>query len=154
MVDRRRFSICRSGNGGVAGSRPGRRPHFLYGQEMGERSRRGLRPLDPSAASGWPSAKVGGALFTDQRTSLQHPTSRRAAGVMPLPERLQYRTGSALGEARPLLRGAQRPRGGGKLRGFAAHARRARERPERALFSAVGYASYAASVVGCARNPN
>ena len=55
---------------------------------------------------------------------------RRASGTVP---RVRF------GEARPLLRGAQRPRGGGKLRGFAAHARRARERPERALFSAVGY---------------
>ncbi len=103
---------------------------------MGERSRRGLRPLDPRAASGWPAAKVGGALFTDQRTSLQHPASRRAAGAMPLPESLRNRTRSAPGEARPLLRGAQCPRGGGKLRGFAAHARSARERPFRALFSA------------------
>ena len=150
-----RFWICRAAPGGaffaplrgalgeppsaaeIAGSRPGRRPHFLYGQEMGERSRRGPCPLDLRAASGWPSAKVGGALFTDQRTSLQHPASRRAAGAMPLPASLRNRTGSASGEARPLLRGAQRPRGGGKPRGFAAHARRARERPERALFSAV-----------------
>ena len=101
----------------------------------------GLRPnpLDPRAASGWPAAKVGGALFTDQRTGVQHPASRRAAGAMPLPASLRNRTGSASGEARPLLRGAQRPRGGGKLRGFAAHARKARERPERALFSAAGY---------------
>ena len=99
----------------------------------------GLRPnpCDPNAASGWPAAKVGGALFTDQRTSLQHPASRRAAGAMPLPESLRSSTESAFVEARPLLHGAQRPRGGGKLRGFAAHARRARERPERALFSAV-----------------
>ena len=70
---------------------------------MGERSRRGPCPLDPRAASGWPSAKVGGAPSTDQRTSRQHPTSRRAAGAMPLPESLRYRTGSAFGEARPLL---------------------------------------------------
>ena len=56
---------------------------------------------------------------------------------MPLPASLQNRIGRAFGEARPLLRGAQRPRGGGKLRGFAAHARKARERPGRALFSAV-----------------
>ena len=98
----------------------------------------GLRPnpCDPRAASGWSSAKVGGALFTDQRTSLQHPASRRAAGAMPLPASLRNRTGSAFGEARRLLRGAHLPRGSGKLRGFAAHARRARERPERALFSA------------------
>ena len=59
---RRPLWICRSGSGGTAGSRPGRRPHFLCGQEMGERSRRGLCPLDPRAASGWPAAKVGGAL--------------------------------------------------------------------------------------------
>ena len=34
----------------------------MYGQEMGERSRRGPGPLDPRAASGRPAAKVGGAL--------------------------------------------------------------------------------------------
>ena len=100
MVDRRRFSICRSGNGGVAGSRPGRRPHFLYGQEMGERSRRGLCPLDLRAASGWPSAKVGGAPTTDEWTGVPQPVSRRAAGAMPLPESLRNRTGSASGETR------------------------------------------------------
>ena len=99
----------------------------------------GLRPnpLDPRAASDWPAAKVGGAPSTDERTGVQHPARRRAAGAMPLPASLRNRTGRASGEARPLLRGAQRPRGGGKLRGFAAHACRARERPERALFSAV-----------------
>ena len=192
---------CRSVSGRVAGSRPGGRPHFLYGQEMGERSRRGLRrparaapgaryarrplagapprdpglsplrgpgpvgrilykdglrpnPCDPNAASGWPSAKVGGAPSTDKRTSVPQPASRRAAGARPLPESLRNRTGCAPGEARPLLRGAQRPRGGGKLRGFAVHARFARERPERALFSAVGYASHPASVVGRTRNLN
>ena len=133
----------------IAGSRPGGRPHFLYGQEMGERSRRGLgrparaapgaryarrplagapprvpglsplrgpgpvgrilykdglrpNPLDPRAASGWPSAKVGGARFTDERTGVQHPARRRATGAMPLPASLRNRTGSASGEARPL----------------------------------------------------
>ena len=74
----------------------------------------------------------------DEWTSLQHPAGRRAAGAMPLPESLRYRTGSAFGEARPRLRGAQRPRGGGKLRGFAAYARKARERLYGALFSAGG----------------
>ena len=112
---------------------------FLLAQERNQRRARGATPLRPRAASGWPAAKVGGALFTDQRTSLQHPACRRAAGAMPLPVSLRNRIGSASGEARPLLRGAQRPRGGGKLRGFAAHARRARERPERALFSAVWF---------------
>ena len=58
---------------------------------------------------------------------------------MPLPVSLRNRIGRAPGEARPLLRGAQRRWGGGKLRGFAAHARRACERPERALFSAAGF---------------
>ena len=72
---------------------------------------------------------------------------------MPLPESLRSSTESAFVEARPLLHGAQRPRGGGKLRGFAVHARFARERPERALFSAVWIlASYPASVVGSTRN--
>ena len=74
--------------------------------------------MTPSAASGWPAAKVGGAPSTDQRTSRQHPAGRRAAGAMPLPASPRNRTGGASGEARPFLRGAQRPRGGGKLRGF------------------------------------
>ncbi len=91
VVDRRRVSICRSLSGGAAGSRPGRRPYFLAAQEIGERNRRGLRPLDPRAASGWPSAKVGGALSTHQRTGVQHPACRRAAGAMPLPESLRDR---------------------------------------------------------------
>ena len=99
----------------------------------------GLRPCDPRAASGWPSAKVGGALprMNGQVYSIPPAAApqaqclcRRASGTVP---------GVRFGEARPLLRGAQRPRGGGKLRGFAAHARRARERPERALFSAVDF---------------
>ena len=87
----------------------------------------GLRPnpCDPSAASGWPSAKVGGARFTDERTGVQHPARRRAAGAMPLPENPRNRTGSASREALTLLRGAQRPRGGGKPGGTAARARRA-----------------------------
>ena len=109
----------------------------MCGQEMGERSRRGLRPLDPRAASGWPSAKVGGALPRMSGRVCSIPPSaapraqclcRRVSGTVP--EVL-------IGEARRLLRGAQRPRGGGKLRGEAAHARGARKRPERALFSAV-----------------
>ena len=77
----------------------------------------GLRPnpCGPSVASGWPAAKVGGARFTDQRTSRQHPARRRAAGAMPLPESLRNRTGSAPGEARPLPVGARRT-GDGKLR--------------------------------------
>ena len=102
---------------------------------MGERSRRGPCPLDPHAASGWPAAKVGGALSRMSERAYSIPPAaapraqclcRRVSGTVP---------GVRLGEARPLLRGAQRPQGGGKLRGFAAHARRARERPERALFS-------------------
>ena len=111
------------------------------------------RPCGPDSLQGWPAAKslrpqrrlrlaFGQSRrrpVTDERTSLQHPASRRAAGAMPLPESLRNRTGGAPGEARPFLRGAQRPRGGGKLRGYAAHARSARERPERALFSAVGF---------------
>ena len=185
----------------IAGSRPGRRPHFLYGQEMGERSRRGLgrparaapgaryarrplagapprvpglsplrgpgpvgrilykdglrpNPLDPRAASGWPAAKVGGALFTDQRTGVQHPASRRAAGAMPLPASLRNRTGGASGEVRPLLRGTQRPRGGGKLHGFAAHAQNARTPGTGVVFRRMVLESHSASSIGCARNLN
>ena len=113
----------------------------------------GLRPnpCDPRAASGWPAAKVGGAPPTDERTSDSIPPAsapraqclcRRASGTVP--EVL-------IGEARPFLFRSHLPQGGGKLRGFAAHARRAHERPERALFSAVGYASHPASFVGSAR---
>ena len=108
------------------------------------------RPCGPDSLQGWPAAKslrpqrrlrlaFGQSRrrpATDQWAGVQQPASRRAAGAMPLPASPRYRTGSAFWEARPLLRGAQHPRGGGKLRGFAAHARRARERPERALFSA------------------
>ena len=55
---------------------------------------------------------------------------RRAPGTVPeVP----------IWEARPLLFRSHLPQGGGKLRGFAAHTRRARERPERALFSAVWF---------------
>ena len=57
----------------------------------------GLRPnpLDPRAASDWPAAKVGGAPSTDERTGVQHPARRRAAGAMPLPVSLRNRTGSS-----------------------------------------------------------
>ena len=37
---------------------------------------------------------------TDQWAGVQQPASRRAAGAMPLPERLRNRTGNAPGEAR------------------------------------------------------
>ena len=111
------------------------------------------RPCGPDSLQGWPAAKslrpqrrlrlaCGQSRrrpVTDQRTGVQHPASRRAAGAMPLPVSLRNRIGRAPGEARPLLRGAQRLWGGGKRRGFAAHARRACERPERALFSAAGF---------------
>ena len=110
---------------------------FLLAQERNQRRARGAAPLRPQRRLRLACGQSRRRPVTDERTSLQHPTSRRTAGAMPLPESLRNRTGSASGEARPLLRGAQRPRGGGKLRGYAAHARRARERPERALFSAV-----------------
>ena len=68
------------------------------------------RPCGPDSLSGWPAAKslrpprrlrlaCGQSRrrpVTDQRTSLQHPASRRAAGTMPLPGSLRDRTGSAL----------------------------------------------------------
>ena len=70
---------------GIAGSRPGGRPHFLYGQEMGERSRRGLCPLDPRAASGWPSAKVGGAppRMSERAYSIPPAAAPRAQCLCP-----------------------------------------------------------------------
>ena len=110
---------------------------FLLPQERNQRRARGASPLRPQRRLRLAFGQSRRRPVTDQRTSLQHPVSRRAAGAMPLPASPRNRTGSAFGEARPLLRGAQRPRGGGKLRGFAAHARKARERPGRALFSAV-----------------
>ena len=192
---------CRSVSGRVAGSRPGGRPHFLCGQEMGERSRRGLgrparaapgaryarrplagapprdpglsplrgpgpvgrilykdglrpNPLDPRAASGWPAAKVGGALPRMNRRVYSIPPAAAPRAQYLCPRVSGTVPGVPIGEARRLLRGAHLPRGGGKLRGFAVHARFARERPERALFSAVGYASHPASVVGRTRNLN
>ncbi len=111
---------------------------FLLAQERNQRRARGALPLRPPRRLRLACGQSRRRPVTDERTSLQQPASRRAAGAMPLPVSLRNRIGSASGEARPLLRGAQRPRGGGKLRGFAAHARRARERPERALFSAAG----------------
>ena len=87
----------------------------------------GLRPKSAAPCHG----------SADGCTASRQPPRRgrnATAGESPEPYR-----GGASGEARPLLRGAQRPRGGGKLRGYAAHARRARERPFRALFSAVGF---------------
>ena len=138
VVGRRRsLGIPLSERCSLPGPAPAGGPISCTDKKWGKEAAGVCAPLTPSAASGWPSAKVGGAPSTDKRTGVQHPASRRAAGAMPLPESLRDRTGSAFGEARPLLRGAQRPQGGGKLRGFAAHARRARERPERALFSAV-----------------
>ena len=123
---------------GLPGPAPAGGPISCTGKKWGKEAARG-EPLDPRAASGWPAAKVGDAMFTDERTSLQHPASRRAAGAMPLPASLRNRTRSTPGEARPLLFSSHVPQGGGKLRGFAAHARKARERSERALFSAVDY---------------
>ena len=116
----------------------------------------GLRPnpCDPSAASGWPAAKVGGALSRISGRVYSIPPAAAPRAQCLCPRVSGTVPGVRLGEARPLLRGAQRPQGGGKLRGYAAHARRARERPERALFSAVGYASHPASAVGSARNLN
>ena len=112
---------------------------FLLAQERNQRRARGALPLRPPRRLRLACGQSRRRPVTDERTSLQQPASRRAAGAMPLPVSLRNRIGSASGEARPLLRGAQRPRGGGKLRGFAAHARRACERPERALFSAAGF---------------
>ena len=98
----------------------------------------GLRPCDPSAASGWPAAKVGGALsrISEQAYSIPPAAAPRAqclclrvSGTVPE---------VFIGEARPLLFRSHVPQGGGKLRGFAAHARKARERLYGALFSAGG----------------
>ena len=98
----------------------------------------GQIPCDPRAASGWPSAKVGGALsrMSGRTYSIPPGAAPRAQCLCPrvsgtVPEVF-------IGKARPLLRGAQCPRGGGKLRGFAAYARKARERLYGALFSAGG----------------
>ena len=59
---------------------------------MGERSRRGPCPLDPRAASGWPSAKVGGALLRISGRAYSIPPAaapraqclcRRVSGTVP-----------------------------------------------------------------------
>ena len=112
---------------------------FLLAQERNQRRARGATPLRPQRRLRLACGQSRRRPATDERTGVQHPASRCAAGARPLPASLRYRTESAPGEARPLLRGAQRPQGGGKLHGFAAHARRARECPERALFSVVGF---------------
>ena len=192
---------CRSVSGRVAGSRPGRRPHFLYGQEMGERSRRGLgrparaapgaryarrplagapprdpglsplrgpgpagrilykdglrpNPCDPNAASGWPSAKVGGTLSRMSERAYSIPPAaapraqclcRRVSGTVP--EELPGRHGrfcvarSAHGEAENC---AALPR----TRAERANTRNGRCFPPRVL------ASHPASAVGSARNLN
>ena len=98
---------------------------FLLAQERNQRRARGAAPLRPQRRLRLACGQSRRRPVTDQRTSLQHPARRRAAGAMPLPASLRNRTGSAPGEARPLLRGAQRPRGGGKPGGTAARARRA-----------------------------
>ena len=118
----------------------------------------GLSPLrGPGPAGrihpGWPAAKSPSRPPRRLRLafgqSRRRPGSRMSGWVHSTPPAaapraqclclrdFRYRPGSASGEALPPLHGAQRPRGGGKLRPFAAHAaRKARERPERALFSA------------------
>ena len=100
----------------------------------------GLRPnpCDPRAASGWPAAKVDGALSRISGRAYSIPPAAAPRAQCLCPGVSGTVPGVRFGEARPLLRGAQRPQGGGKLRGFAAHARKARERPVRALFSAAG----------------
>ena len=86
---------------------------FLLAQERNQRRARGASPLRPQRRLRLAFGQSRRRPATDQRTSLQHPACRRAAGAMPLPASLRNRTGGAPGEARPLLHGAQRPRGGG-----------------------------------------
>ena len=105
---------------------------------MGERNRRGPCPLDPRAASGWPAAKVGGALPRMSGRVYSNPPAAAPRAQCLCPRVSGTVPEVFIGEARPLMCGAQRPRGGGKLRGFAAHARKARERLYGALFSAGG----------------
>ncbi len=84
----------------MPGPAPAGGPISCADKKWGKEAAGGYAPLTPSAASGWPSAKVGGAPSTDQRTSRQHPAGRRAAGAMPLPASLRNRTGNASGETR------------------------------------------------------
>ena len=150
--------MCRSGSGGTCrrptdggfgcaaheaaelpGPAPAGGPISWTDKKWGKEAAGGFAPLTPSAASGWPAAKVGGAppRMSERAYSIPPAAAPRAQCLCP---RVSGTVpGVPIGEARPLLRGAQRPRGGGKLRGYAAHACRARERPERALFSAVWF---------------
>ena len=78
-------------SGTVAGSRPGGRPHFLYGQEMGKRSRRGLRPLDPQAATACghkgrgPVPRIEGPAYSSPSAAAPRAQRlcRRASGAVP-----------------------------------------------------------------------
>ena len=67
---------------------------------MGERSRRGPCPLDPRAASGWPSAKVGGAppRMSERAYSIPPAAAPRAQCLCP-------RVSGTVPEVRPGRRG-------------------------------------------------
>ena len=93
---------------------------FLLAQERNQRRARGASPLRPQRRLRLAFGQSRRRPATDQRTSLQQPASRHAAGATPLPASPRNRIGRAFGGARPLLRGAQRPQGSGKLRSFAA----------------------------------
>ena len=150
------LQMCRSGSGGgcrwstdgglrlsargaaeLVGSRPTASSFLACPRKEPKKGARGSAPATPAPPpvglrpkSAAPSSRISGRVY-----SIPPAAAPRAQCLCPRASGTVPRV--PIGEARPLLRGAQRPRGGGKLRGYAAHARRARERPERALFSAV-----------------
>ena len=64
---------------------------FLLAQERNQRRARGASPLRPQRRLRLAFGQSRRRPATDQRTSLQQPASRRAAGAMPLPESLRDR---------------------------------------------------------------
>ncbi len=97
---------CRSVSGRVAGSRPGGRPHFLCGQEMGERSRRGLgRPARAAPGARYARRPLAGAPPRDPGLSPLRgpgPVGRilYKDGLRPNPLRPQRRLRLACGQSR------------------------------------------------------
>ena len=68
---------------------------FLRAQERNQRRARGAPPLRPPRRLRLAFGQSRRRPATDERTGVQQPASRRAAGAMPLPESLRHRTGSS-----------------------------------------------------------
>ena len=144
VAGRRLFQVCRSASGTVCrwltdgglrsaaheatespGPAPAGGPISCTDKKWGKEAAGGYAPLTPAPPpvglrpkSAAPRPRISGQ--ADSIPPAAAPRAqclcRRVSGTVP---------GVRLGEARPLLRGAQRPRGGGKPGGTAARARRA-----------------------------